>query len=189
MIQNYRELKDYLQADLNRYGHRKLKLLGWFCGDESYVVKRLLKRLRWLEYYTNKKKRLWDYPLYFICFLLYRRLRLKTGIHLEVNTIGKGLYIPHYGGGIYANCEKLGDFCIISSGVVLGIKGSGRKKGRPIIGNNVEICVGAKVIGNVHVGNNVIIAPNSVVITDIPDNAIVSGVPAKIIKIKDIKDI
>lgn len=109
MIQNYCDLKDYLRADRNRYGHRKLKILGWFCGDESYVVKRLLKRLRWLEYYTNKKKSLWDYLPYVICFLLYRRLRLKTGIHLEVNTIGKGLYIPHYGGGYLFQCGNNGE--------------------------------------------------------------------------------
>lgn len=121
-----------------------------------------------------------------ICFLLYRRLRLKTGIHLEVNTIGKGLYIPHYGGGIYSNVETMGNNCIISSGVVLGDKGGGKNPGRPTIGNNVEICVGAKIIGRVNVGDNVIIAPNTVVISDVPSNAVVSGVPARIIKIREI---
>lgn len=50
----------------------------------------------------------------------------------------------------------------------------------------MEITVGAKVIGNVSVGDNVIIAPNSVVIKDIPCNAIVSGVPAKIIKMRQV---
>lgn len=49
----------------------------------------------------------------------------------------------------------------------------------------MEIAVGAKVIGNVHVGNNVVIAPNSVVVKDVPANAIVSGIPAKIIKMKE----
>lgn len=189
MIQSKLELKEYLDADRARYGKRRFKILGWACGDEGVIIVRFLRILRWLEYYTNKKKRIWDYFPYSILFVLFRRERLRTGLQLNVNTIGKGLYIPHFAGGIYANCEKMGDNCIISTGVVLGNKGGGKNPGRPTIGDNVEICVGAKVIGSVYVGNNVIIAPNSVVVSDVPDNAIVSGVPAKIIKIKDIKDI
>lgn len=90
------------------------------------------------------------------------------------------------GGGIYSNVETMGNNCIISSGVVLGDKGGGKNPGRPTIGNNVEICVGAKIIGRVNVGDNVIIAPNTVVISDVPSNAVVSGVPARIIKIREI---
>lgn len=66
------------------------------------------------------------------------------------------------------------------------IRGGGKNPGRPTIGNNVEICAGSKIIGKVMVGDNVIIAPNSVVISDIPDNAVVSGVPAKVIKIREL---
>lgn len=74
----------------------------------------------------------------------------------------------------------MGKNYIISSGCVLGNK-TGYSNG-PTIGDNVEICIGAKVIGPITIGNNVIIAPNSVVVKDVPDNCIVSGVPAKIIK-------
>lgn len=49
----------------------------------------------------------------------------------------------------------------------------------------MEIAVGAKVIGDVNVGDNAVIAPNTVVVKDVPTNAIVSGVPAKIIKMKE----
>ena len=73
----------------------------------------------------------------------------------------------------------MGDFCSVSSGVVIGNKGSQDK--RAIIGNNVELTIGSKIIGKVVIGNNVIVAPNSVVIKDVPDNAIVSGIPAKLI--------
>ena len=51
-----------------------------------------------------------------------------------------------------------------------------------VIGNNVELCVGAKVIGKVCIGDNVIVAPIAVVIHDVPSNSIVGGVPAKILK-------
>ena len=78
----------------------------------------------------------------------------------------------------------MGDFCSVSSGVVVGNKGS--QDNRAFIGNHVELTVGSKVIGKVVIGNNAIIAPNSVVIKDVPDNAVVSGVPAKIIKVRDV---
>lgn len=54
-----------------------------------------------------------------------------------------------------------------------------------VIGCNVDLCIGCKVIGDVHIGNNVIVAPNSVVVKDIPDNVIVSGIPAQILKINE----
>lgn len=185
MINSKDDLKEYIRADEVRYGvMRKPAILGWFLGDEGYVVKKYLRLLRKLEYYTNKKKKVWDYVPFIYYFLRFRRARIKTGIQLNVNTIGKGLYIPHYAGGIYANCVCMGENCIISSGCVLGNKG-GVNGGKPTIGNNVEITIGAKIIGGVFIGDNVIIAPNSVVIKDVPNNAIVSGIPAKIIKIKE----
>ena len=53
----------------------------------------------------------------------------------------------------------------------------------PTIGDNVTICPGAKIIGKITIGNNVTIGPNSVVVKDVPDNAVVVGIPAKILKI------
>lgn len=52
-----------------------------------------------------------------------------------------------------------------------------------IIGNNVDMTIGSKIIGGVTIGNNVIVAPNSVVVKNVPDNAVVSGIPAKILSI------
>lgn len=184
MISNKKKLKEYIKADEARYTQRKPTILGYIMGDEGYVMKRFLRLLRYLEYYTNKKKRPWDYIPYAYFFVRFRRARIKTGVQLNINTIGKGLYIPHFAGGIYANCVSMGDNCIITTGCVLGNKG-GNNSGSPKIGNNVEIAVGAKVIGNVTVGDNAVIAPNSVVIKDVPANAIVSGIPAKIIKMKE----
>lgn len=94
------------------------------------------------------------------------------------------VYIFHIGGGgIYINSKKVGTNFTISSGCVLGSKGS--NENIPEVGDNVELCIGGKIIGKVKIGNNVIIAPNSVVIKDIPHNAVVSGVPAKVIKINE----
>lgn len=59
------------------------------------------------------------------------------------------------------------------------------KGGIPTIGDNVEVGVGACILGNITIGNNVTIGANAVVIKDIPDNCVVAGVPAKIIRIKE----
>lgn len=73
----------------------------------------------------------------------------------------------------------MGNYCTINSGVVIG---NNQRGGLAVIGDHVDISTGSKVIGGIHIGNNVIVAPNSVVVKDVPDNCIVSGVPAVIIK-------
>ncbi len=62
------------------------------------------------------------------------------------------------------------------------IGGRSGKENVPVIGNDVYIATGAKILGDIKVGNNVIIGANAVVIKDVPDNCVVAGVPAKIIK-------
>lgn len=69
----------------------------------------------------------------------------------------------------------------IHHGCALGCIFEGKHKGSPILGNRVVMFPGSKVVGNVHVGNNVVIAANSIVINDIPDNCIVGGIPARIL--------
>ena len=123
MIKNRNDLKCYIAEDFKRYSRRKFKFLSWILGDESYEIKKYLYVSRHLEYYSNKKKLLWEYIPFAYYLIRFRRMRISLGIQLNVNTIGKGLYIPHYAGGIYANCERMGDNCIISTGVVLGDKG------------------------------------------------------------------
>lgn len=182
MIRTKKELKEYIKADESRYHLRKPRMLGWLLGDESYVVTRYLNVLRHLEYYTNKRKLFWDYLPFIYYLIRHRRMSLSTGIRIGVNKVGKGLYIPHFGGGIIVNCKRVGDYCIISSGVVIGNKGDSNNV--PTIGNYVEVTIGSKIIGKVTVGNNVIIAPNSVVVKDVADNCIVSGIPAKLLKMK-----
>lgn len=75
----------------------------------------------------------------------------------------------------------IGTNCIIGPNVTIG--GRNGLFEVPIIGSNVEISTGAKVLGPIHIGNNAIIGANAVVIQDVPANAIVAGVPAKIIRI------
>lgn len=76
----------------------------------------------------------------------------------------------------------MGNYCGFNAGVLLGDNGD---KGVPTVGDYVAFAPGAKAFGGVTIGNNVFVAPNAVVTKDVPDNAIVGGVPAKIIKYKN----
>ena len=88
------------------------------------------------------------------------------------------------GGGILLNIKKCGNYCGFNSGVLIGNKGG--QEARPTLGEHVAFGPGAKAFGKLSIGNNVFVAPNAVVTKDVPDNAIVGGVPAKIIKYKNI---
>lgn len=186
-------LKEYITADKSRNMvncSRIYLLIESFLSlfgvvRESFYVRKYLLVLRKLEYYTNVRTHFGGSYLMRIYYTIkWKRLSNKYGIYIHPNTVGKGLNIPHFNGGIQLNCISMGDFCSVSSGVVVGNKGS--QDNRAIIGNNVELTIGCKVIGKVVLGNNVIVAPNSVVIKNIPDNAVVSGVPAKIIKAREV---
>lgn len=180
MIKSKQDLKEYISADRSRYSLRKPRLLGYILSDESYFVTKYLKVLRLLEYYTNKKRKWFEKIIYAFLLLRHRRLSLKLGIRINPNVVGKGVYIPHFRGGVIINALQMGEYCTVNSGVVVGNKSHPENK--PTIGNNVELTIGCKVIGKIKIGNNCIVAPNSVVINDLEDNSIVSGVPAKLIK-------
>lgn len=179
-------LKEYIDADKSRNMvncSAKYLLIEPFLSlfgvvRESFYVRKYLLVLRKLEYYTNVRTHYGGGSIMrFFYTIRWKQLSNKYGIYIHPNTVGKGLYIPHFNGGIQLNCISMGEFCSVSSSVVVGNKGT--QDNRAIIGNNVELTIGCKVIGKVVLGNNVIVAPNSVVIKDVPDNAIVSGVPAK----------
>lgn len=121
-------------------------------------------------------------PLYWIVKGIHRHNTYKYGISIPLETrIGSGLYIGHFGGIVTHEKAQIGDNCNISHGVTIGKSNRGKRAGYPIIGDRVYIGPGAKVIGNVQIGNDVAIGANCVVIKDVPDNAVVVGIPARVI--------
>ncbi|MCQ2505183.1 MAG: serine O-acetyltransferase [Saccharofermentans sp.] len=112
--------------------------------------------------------------------------RRCTGVEIHPGAkIGKGLFIDHGMGVVIGETAQIGDNCTIYHGVTLG--GRGHAKGtrrHPIIGDNVLVGAGAKLLGPVVVGNDVSIGANAVVLHDIPDYSTVVGVPGKIVKIE-----
>ncbi|MFT5728838.1 MAG: serine O-acetyltransferase [Desulforhopalus sp.] len=116
-------------------------------------------------------------------------IEITTGIHIEPKIdIGPGLYIGHFGNIFLGGETKIGKFCNISQENTIGYAGRGVKWGLPIIGDYVYIAPGAKIIGKIVVGNQVAIGANAVVTKDLPDNAVVVGVPARIINYDSSKD-
>ena len=109
--------------------------------------------------------------------------RFFTGIEIHPAAfIGSGLLIDHGSGVVIGETAIIGDDCTIFHGVTLGGKENVKGKRHPTLYNNVFVGAGAKVLGNIEIGNNVKIGANSVVLCDIPDGATAVGVPAKIVK-------
>ena len=75
-------------------------------------------------------------------------------------------------------CKKIGDNLSVFQGCTIGAVVG---KGVPVLGNDVMMYAGAKIVGDVKIGNNVVVGANAVVVKDVPDNAVVVGVPAKIV--------
>jgi len=109
--------------------------------------------------------------------------RFFTGIEIHPGAaIGKGLFIDHGMGVVIGETTIIGDNVTLYQGVTLG--GTGKEKGKrhPTVGNNVVVGAGAKVLGNIKIGDNSYIGSNAVVIKDVPDNSTVVGVPGRITK-------
>lgn len=122
------------------------------------------------------------FVLYPLARLLLRHYSFKLGISIPFRTkIGSGFYIGHFGGVIVHPSAIIGKDCNLSQGVTLGRTNRGEKQGAPVIGDRVYIGPGVKIIGAISIGNDVAIGANSVITKDIPDNAVVVGVPGKVI--------
>lgn len=100
--------------------------------------------------------------------------------------IGRGSTFGYGGMGVVIHSKSIiGVNCTICQQVTIGGGGNSRFPGVPVIGNNVYIAKGSIVMGGITIGNNVTIGANAVVTKPVPDNAIVAGVPAKILRIKE----
>lgn len=126
-------------------------------------------------------KKIW-LPVYALALQRFNHYKYKFGISIPfVTKIGKGFYIGHYGCIVVNPGTVIGNNVNISQGVTIGATNRGNKAGVAVIGDGVYIAPGVKIIGAIHIGNNVAIGANAVVTHDVPDNAVVAGVPARII--------
>ena len=144
----------------------------------GYVLE-FLHTLRKCHYCTNKYDR-----IYYRWRL--KRYRLCYGLEIPWETeIGPGLYLGHAFNITINKDAIIGANCNIHKGVVIGRQNRGKKKGCPIIGNNVWIGINAAIVGKIYIGDDVLIAPNSYVNCDVPPHSIVFGNPCVIKPCKD----
>ena len=108
--------------------------------------------------------------------------RFLTGIEIHPGAkIGHRFFIDHGMGVVIGETAEIGDDVLIYQGVTLGGTGHERGKRHPTIGNHVVIGTGAKVLGGIHIGDNVKIGAGSVVVRSVPDNSTVVGIPGRIV--------
>ncbi len=114
--------------------------------------------------------------------LLLHHYSIRYGIDISRDArIGSGFYIGHFGGILVNAGVVIGDNCNLSHDVTLGQVNRGPRIGCPVIGNNVFIGPGAKIIGRIHVGDDVAIGTNAVVLKDVAPHTSVGGIPAQAI--------
>jgi serine O-acetyltransferase len=118
--------------------------------------------------------------------LLYKILRtscqMLTGVELPCETrVGRRLRIEHFGGIVISGDSVIGDDVVLRHGVTIGLKRTGQR-GAPRIGNRVDIGAGAKILGNITIGDDAVIGANAVVLKDVPPGAFAVGIPARIIR-------
>ena len=131
---------------------------------------------------------LYQHKRFFLARWVSQHGRRRTGIEIHPGAkIGKCLFIDHGMGIVFGETTEIGDNCTIYHGVTLGGTGKDKGKRHPTIGNNVLIGCGAKVLGPFKVGDGARVAANSVVLSEVPENATVVGVPGKVVRIGDQK--
>ena len=120
--------------------------------------------------------------------LVSQTAKFFTGIEIHPGAkIGKGLFIDHGTGVVIGETAEIGDNCTLYQGVTLGGTGKDVGKRHPTLGNNVMVGAGAKILGPFKVGDNAKIAANAVVLSEVPSDSTAVGIPARIVKRRNIK--
>jgi len=99
-------------------------------------------------------------------------------------TIGRRFFIDHGSGVVIGETTEIGDDVLLYQGVTLGGTGNEKGKRHPTIGNKVVVGTGAKVLGNIRIGDNVKVGAGSVVVHPVPDNSTVVGIPGRVARIR-----
>ena len=175
----WRRCKGLIAADLFRYQGRISQRMFWrhflftpgFRYSVALRIGTFARMQRWARFGFRQ----------FMSWMLYR-YSVRYGISISpLSPVGPGLYIGHFGGIVVNQGAVIGSNCNIQQGVTLGKANRGSKAGAPIIGDNVFIGAGAKIIGRVQVGDGAAIGANAVVTGDVPAGAAVAGVPARVV--------
>lgn len=175
---------DNLRADFQRYGGSgPLANLRLFLENQGL----------WAVVCYRAGRHLADHPLPFglrqiaaaFYWLWWKHVQVTTGIYMSPTArIGKGFYVGHFGQIFLGGDSTIGENCNVSQGVTLGYAFRNGVWGVPHLGDRVYIAAGAKVIGPVRLASGTVVGANAVVTKDTEENAVVAGVPARVISYK-----
>ena len=177
---NRKEFKEMLSQEAILYGcdNTRIRLKKWLIQDQDYLCFKYHKFLRKTEFYYNRgNKILYEY---------YQRKKNKLGASLGIimwhNCADEGLHIWHYGTVMVNGHAVIGKNCQLHGQNCIGNKGDFDTRA-PHIGDNVDIGIGARIIGNIYIADNVKIGANAVVNKSCyTEGAILVGVPARELK-------
>jgi len=172
-------LLDTLEQDFQRYSSKKGNIWRYFYKAVARAEFRAVVLYRLAAWFKQRKM----YRMAGLCQRLMHHL-----CHCWISAsaeIGPGFFIAHVGGLVIGGYTRIGANCDVRQNITFGgnyNKTSEDGRSQPWVGDNVSIGVGAVILGPVRIGSNSIIGANAVVVSDVPENVIVGGVPARIIK-------
>lgn len=159
-----RNFEELFFSDINQYGGNPPKWNRKF----SYLLRKIQ---------TSKSRLLCK-----LYKMLYYPFVERNGVEIDpASKIGAGFYLGHPYNITINPFAVIGDNCSVHKGVTIGQENRGKRKGSPILGTRVWIGVNSTVVGNILIGDDVLIAPNTFVNCDIPSHSIVIGNPCKVI--------
>jgi serine O-acetyltransferase len=187
-IATRKELRRILSEEKLLYLGRRgwyQELLRLLKSHPDYYAWKYAKRMRITCYYYGRRR---NNPYYALKYLLSSRrmnaLGRKLGIECGENVFDEGLVIYHTQGNVINGNARVGKNCRLYGNNCIG--NDGIHSTCPVIGDNVRICVDAKVIGDVRIANHVVVAAGAVVVKSCDiEHAVLAGIPAKVIGIKE----
>lgn len=193
-----KQRRNWIKADFVSY-EMQHPFVSRFTYGENWALFAYMRNLRYLEWHYNCLRsdrdnncnnhlswfeKIYHGLLYCLCWLKHRRQSKSLSITISPNSLGPGAHFVHYGFRHILAGTQIGKNCTILPMVLIGKKSPDLKYWQITIGDNCYILTGATILGLITIGDNVTIAAGAVVINDVPDNCVVAGVPAKIVKVK-----
>jgi len=130
--------------------------------------------------------RLYQWHLPLVPRMISQLSRFLTGIEIHPGArIGRRFFIDHGMGVVIGETAEIGDDVLLYQGVTLGGTGKETGKRHPTLGNRVVVGTGAKILGNIKIGDNVRIGAGSVVVHPVPDHSTVVGIPGRVVRMRD----
>ncbi|MFL6447009.1 MAG: serine O-acetyltransferase [Bryobacteraceae bacterium] len=166
--------KELIRVDCERWIELLQVVRKWPVGNLLFLLGNY-KEFRTLYYYRVGRGNLVGAAA---CLLLQALFKGEPTLHLRSPQIGPGFFMQH-GYATSVGAYRIGKNCSVNQLVVIGW--TDRTRG-PILGDNVSVKAGAKILGPITLGNNVTVGANAVVTKDVPANCVVVGVPARIIR-------